>query len=118
MFICSSGRSLFRLLLSGGIGNSTAKAFKSYLQAEHIALSPNIKGWMLLEAGFDTLRHLRRWQVRHGKSVMLSFMAKEFWLGVDPQAHSDDVMRVTVDSLLSMWGLLAFTKCPEKFMAV
>lgn len=57
MFICSSGRSLFRLLLSGGIGNSTAKAFKSYLQAEHIVLSPNIKGWMLLEAGFDTLRH-------------------------------------------------------------
>lgn len=27
-------------------------------------------------------------------------------------------MRVTVDSLASMWFLLAFTKCPEKFIAV
>lgn len=49
---------------------------------------------------------------------MLSFMAKKFWLGVDPQAHSNDVMRLTVDSLASMWVLLAFTKCPEKFIAV
>lgn len=54
---------LFRLLLSGGIENSMAKAFKSCLQTESIALPSNIKRWMLLEADFDTLRHLRHWQV-------------------------------------------------------